>query len=232
MLANACVMQRVYLSSHFVSFRNISQNCPMPSSPVNVSSVNDHSILRTSPFQGAENPTIRLAFGGCVQTLALCSVSVLAVTLCRLVVNLRNGEPRGILCTRGEKAHTSKRVNIIACNNVISKVQLPGTPRDIVYPRGKGAHKHKSEHCRKRQCDFKSAVCAVSSPVNVTPVNVLNRYALTASEERSKRLHLRKSNAADIANNRIRSVKCKALAQSTDNNNFPLSLLYLLKIIL
>ena len=36
LLANACVMQRVYLSSHFVSFRNISQNCPMPSSPVNV----------------------------------------------------------------------------------------------------------------------------------------------------------------------------------------------------
>ena len=33
-------------------------------------------------------------------------------------------------------------------------------------------------------------------------VNALNRYALTASEERSKRLHLRKSNAADIANNR------------------------------
>ena len=80
--------------------------------------------------------------------------------------------------------------------------------------RGEKAHnKHKSEHCRKRQCDFKSAVCAVSSPVNVTPVNVLNRYALTASEERSKRLHLRKSNAADIANNRIRSVKCRALAR-------------------
>ena len=56
--------------------------------------------------------------------------------------------PRGILCTRGEKAHTSKRVSIIACNNVISKVQLSGTPRDTVYPWGKGANKHKSEHCR------------------------------------------------------------------------------------
>ena len=77
----------------------------------------------------------------------------------------------------------------------------------------KGANKQKSEHCRKRQCDFKSAVCAVSSPVNVTPVNALNRYALTANEERSKRLHLRKSNAADIANNRTQSVKCKALAR-------------------
>ena len=56
--------------------------------------------------------------------------------------------PRGILCTRGEKAKTSKRVSIIACNNVISKAQLSGTPRDTVYPWGKGAHKHKSEHCR------------------------------------------------------------------------------------
>ena len=55
--------------------------------------------------------------------LALCSVFILAVTLCRLVVNLRNRGPRGILCTRGEKAHTSKRVSIFACNNVISKVQ-------------------------------------------------------------------------------------------------------------
>ncbi len=41
-----------------------------------------------------------------------------------------------------------------------------------MYSRGKGAHKQKSEHCRPRQCDFKSAVCAVSSPVNVTSVNV------------------------------------------------------------
>ena len=113
-LAFSCVMQRVYLSRHFVSFRNISQNCPMPSSPVNVTSVNVHSISRTSPFHGAKNPTIRLAFGGCLQTLALCSVSILAVTLCRLVVNLRNRGPRGILCTRGEKAHTSIRVSIVA----------------------------------------------------------------------------------------------------------------------
>ena len=42
-----------------------------------------------------------------------------------LFLSLRsiNRGPRGILCTRGEKAHTSKRVSIIACNNVISKVQ-------------------------------------------------------------------------------------------------------------
>ena len=73
-------------------------------------------------FMG-ENPTERLAFGGCLQTLALCRVSILAVTLCRLVVNLRNWGPRGILCTRGEKAHTSIRVSIAASDNAISKVQ-------------------------------------------------------------------------------------------------------------
>ena len=85
--------------------------------------------------------------------------------------------PNGILCTRWEKeyasvrqtfvacddclvkneaydaekkAHTSKRVSVIACDNVISKVQLSGTPRDTVYPWGKGANKHKSEHYRPR----------------------------------------------------------------------------------
>ena len=31
--------------------------------------------------------------------------------------------PQKILCTFGEKEHTSKRVSIIVCNNVISKVQ-------------------------------------------------------------------------------------------------------------
>ena len=36
---------------------------------------------------------------------------------------LPNRGPRGILCTRGEKAHTSKRVSVIACDNVISKAQ-------------------------------------------------------------------------------------------------------------
>ena len=49
-----------------------------------------------------------------------------------------------------KKAHTSKRVSVIACDNVISKVQLSGTPRDTVYPWGKGAHKQKSERYRLR----------------------------------------------------------------------------------
>ena len=216
-------------------------------------------------FQGAENPTIRLAFGGCLQTLAFFR----ATHFLSLRAEIRG--PRGILCTRGEKAHTSKRVSIVAPDKVISKVQCAthrpeGTPHYKTHARyfrtcveKKGAHKHKREHCRPRQCDFKSAVCAVSSPVNVTfcpltfsaQINLrgLSSYAsfltnrlsqaavgclmlaysfsprvhsiprgplynaLTASEERSKRLHLRKSNAADIANDRTRSVKCKALAQ-------------------
>ena len=41
-----------------------------------------------------------------------------------------------------------------------------GTPRDTVYPWGKGAHKQKSEHCRLRKCDFKSEVCDAFSPLN------------------------------------------------------------------
>ena len=34
-----------------------------------------------------------------------------------------NWGPRGILCTRGEKEHTSKRVSVIVRDNVISKAQ-------------------------------------------------------------------------------------------------------------
>ena len=57
--------------------------------------------------------------------------------------------------------------------------QSPGrdtllTPRKILlYLRGeKGAHKQKSEHCRPRQCDFKSAVCAAGQD-NTTAVAVV-----------------------------------------------------------
>ena len=121
-----------------------------------------------SDVSRGREPNRRLAFGGCLQTLALCSVSILAVTLCRFAIYLKTA-----LCRAAPL--TSPFVRI---------------PRGPLY------------------------------------------NALTANEERSKRLHLRKSNAADIANNRTRRVKCKALAQSTDNNNFPLSLLYLLKTML
>ena len=37
--------------------------------------------------------------------------------------NRGNWGPRGILCTRGEKEHTSKRVSVIVRDNVISKAQ-------------------------------------------------------------------------------------------------------------
>ena len=36
---------------------------------------------------------------------------------------IKYGDPKRYFCTFGEKAHTSKRVSIIACNNVISKAQ-------------------------------------------------------------------------------------------------------------
>ena len=55
------------------------------------------------------------------------------------------------MCTRGEKEHTSKRVSVIACDNVISKAKLSGTPRDTVYSRGKGVCEHKTTDCRLRQ---------------------------------------------------------------------------------
>ena len=96
--------------------------------------------------------------------------------------------PNGILCTRWEKeyasvrqtfvacddclvkneaydaeekAHTSKRVSVIACDNVISKVQLSGTPRDTC-TRGEKAHTSKRQTIVAcDDCLVKSAVCAV-----------------------------------------------------------------------
>ena len=41
--------------------------------------------------------------------------------------------PRGILCTRGEKEHTSKRVSIIACDNVISKAKCATCGRGFAH---------------------------------------------------------------------------------------------------
>ena len=40
-----------------------------------------------------------------------------------VIANRNTGTPRDT-CTRGEKAHTSKRVSIIACDNAISKAKL------------------------------------------------------------------------------------------------------------
>ena len=41
--------------------------------------------------------------------------------------------PRGILCTRGEKEHTSKRVSVIACDNVISKAKCATCGRGFAH---------------------------------------------------------------------------------------------------
>ena len=61
--------------------------------------------------------------------------------------------PNGILCTRWEKEYASVRQTFVACDDCLVKNEA--------YDVEKGANKHKSEHCRPRQCDFKSAVCAV-----------------------------------------------------------------------
>ena len=37
---------------------------------------------------------------------------------------MRKGDPKRYFCTFGEKSHTSKRVSVIACENVISKAKL------------------------------------------------------------------------------------------------------------
>ena len=57
---------------------------------------------------------------------------------------------------------------------IVLQGSLVINPRKILlYLRGeKGAHKQKSEHCRPRQCDFKSAVCAAGQD-NTTAVAVV-----------------------------------------------------------
>ena len=48
---------------------------------------------------------------------------------------VKSGTPRDTVYSRG-KAHTSKRVSIIACNNVISKVQCAThRPEGLPYKR-------------------------------------------------------------------------------------------------
>ena len=158
-----------------------------------------------------------------------------------------------------------------------------------MYPWGKGAHKQKSEHCRPRQCDFKSAVRAVSSPVNVsfcpsTSFRYCERVRSRGSEpnrrlafgkrlrysvqrtfchcERSvaisrkghriikptqdtfvlawrKKAHTNIRVSIVAPDNAISKVQCapriilnRFLLMPTDNNNFLLSLFYLLKTIL
>ena len=55
--------------------------------------------------------------------------------------------PQKILCTFGEKEHTSKRVNIIACNNVISKAQCAPCGRVSLLLPYFSQNKDLSQHC-------------------------------------------------------------------------------------
>ena len=98
--------------------------------------------------------------------------------------------PRGILCTRGEKAHTSKRVSIIACNNVISKAKCAprtlgffrtrrenhnlikfspfyrrrGPQKILLYFWGEGANEQKTNKRIKRVCLVKRKICDAYAP--------------------------------------------------------------------
>ena len=69
-----------------------------------------------------------------------------------------NRGPQKILCTFGDKEYASKRVSIIASDNVTSKAKLTGTPQDTVYPWGKGINKQKTNKQIKCVCLVKSAV--------------------------------------------------------------------------
>ena len=54
---------------------------------------------------------------------------------CDIAISQIRG-PQKILCTFGDKEYASKRVSIIASDNVTSKAKLTGTPRDTLYPWG------------------------------------------------------------------------------------------------
>ena len=100
---------------------------------------------------------------------------------------MRKGVPKRYFCTFGEKAYTSKRVSVIACNNVISKAKLSGTPRDTVYSRGKGAHKQKGEHYRSNNAISK-VQCATHLPEETPYYKAMIRcFCLSA-----KAMHLRR----------------------------------------
>ena len=135
----------------------------------------------TDVSRGRE-PNRRLAFGGCLQTLALCSVSILVDTLCRLLVNLRNRGPRGILCTRGEKAHTNKRVSIIACNNVISKVQC-ATHRPERTPHYK-THARYFRTCVEKKAHTSIRVSIVAPDNAISKVQCAPRKSLSIDADR------------------------------------------------
>ena len=189
-------------------------------------------------------PNRRLAFGGCLQTLAFFRATHF------LSLRAEKRGPQKILlyfwgkgvckhktgdCRLRRLTGQKRSIRRVAISRKGHRIIKP-TQDTFVLAWRKKAHTSirvsiVAPTMRFQKCSVRREQPPLTSPFVRIPRGPLYN-ALTASEERSKRLYLRKSNAADIANNRIRSVKCKALAQSTDNNNFPLSLLYLLKTML
>ena len=76
-------------------------------------------------------------------------------------------------CTCVEKkAHTSIRVSVIACDNVISKAQLSGTPRDTC-TRGEKAHTSKRVSVIACENAISNVQCAPWGIDNTTAVAVV-----------------------------------------------------------
>ena len=143
-----------------------------------------------SDVSRGREPNRRLAFGGCLQTLALCSVFILADTLCRFAIYLKTALCRAAPLT-SRPSTSSAQINLRGLSSYASFLTN-----------------------RLSQAAVGCLMLAYSFSPRVHSIPRGPLYnALTASEEKSKRLHLRKSNAADIADNHTRSVKCKALAR-------------------
>ena len=72
--------------------------------------------------------------------------------------------PQNILCTFGEKAHTNKRVSVIACDNAISKAQCAPYGREPYYKT------HARYFCtcveKKAQCAPYGIVSAIYFPLS------------------------------------------------------------------
>ncbi len=127
-----------------------------------------------------------------------------------------NRGPRGILCTRGEKAHTSKRMSIIACNKVISKAQCAthrpeGTPHYKTHARYFCTCVEKKAHTSKRMsiiaCNkvISKAQCATHRPEGTPHYKTHARYFCTCVE---KKAHKSKRGSIIACNNVISKAQC------------------------
>ena len=82
----------------------------MPSSPTQSHHKKTHTEYGVCFFVPRLRHSVQRAICHCERSVAISRKG-------NLVIN-----PRKILCTRGEKEHTNIRVNIIACDNAISKM--------------------------------------------------------------------------------------------------------------